>query len=622
MRSTILETDFCIAGGGMSGVCAALAAARNGARVVLLQDRSVPGGNASSEVRMHICGASCSGKRPGARESGIIDELRVEDAVRNPRRSPHLFDLLLYDRIVSEPNITLLLDTTATGCEISQGRILSAGAVRHSTEDEFTIRARYFADCTGDGRLGLEAGADFRMGREARAEYGEPLAPERADGSVLGSSILFQARRREHPVAFAAPAWARKFSERALRLRSHAELGFGYWWVEWGGHLDTIADNAAIRHELLRIALGVWDHIKNHCARRPQIDAAAYDKTAEGAEEAWADAANWELDWIGFLPGKRESRRFLGPHVLTQSDIQAGRIFEDQVAYGGWYIDTHPTLGVDAVEEYPCAHHPVPHLYSIPLRCLYSRNVGNLFFAGRNASATHVAFASTRVMATCALMGQAIGTAAAYAVRTGAAELASAPHIGAIQQMLLRDGAFLIGLRNEDPDDLARSARVSASSGEPRALQSGIGRRTRPELHPALPDASNCWAPAELPAWIEVAWEKPCRIAEVRLVFDTGLERELTLSMNDEFSARMVRGPQPETVRHYRVEYLAAGGEGLRPVAEVHDNYQGLRVHRLAEPVSARALRVTVEATHGAAAARVFAVRVYGPAARRVDPAP
>jgi hypothetical protein len=608
---------LCIAGGGLAGVCAALAAARNGTRVVLLQDRSVLGGNASSEVRMHIVGASCSGKRPGARESGLLDELRVEDAVRNPQRSPSMFDLLLYDKVRQEPNITLLLDTDCTGCRMEESggrrRILSVDAVRNLTEERFEIAARYFADCTGDGRLGAEAGADFRMGREARAEYGERHAPEVADRKTLGSTILFMARRHARPMPFTAPEWARHFDEGDLRLRSHREFEYGYWWMEWGGELDTIRDNDRIRHELLRIALGVWDHVKNHCQDFADTNAATYDKWLEGAAPAEErSAANWALEWIGMLPGKRESRRFLGPYVLREGDVLEGHLPEDEVAYGGWWIDMHPPAGVDAVAEFPCEQVEVPHLYGIPLRSLYSRNIENLFFAGRNISATHVAFASTRVMGTCATVGQAVGTAAAYACRTGihtAAALASEPHIQAIQQMLLRDDAFLPGIRNEDPEDLARFARIQASSEQPDApagaLTDGVTRATSARMHPTLADAAHQWRSVGLPAWVELVWPRPQRIRSVQLIFDTGFERELTLTMSDLYNRRMIHGPQPETVADYALSTPDGWTEA------VTGNYQRRRVHEFREPLITDRLRVTVTCTHGDPCARIFEIRSY-----------
>ncbi len=225
---------------------------------------------------------------------------------------------------------------------------------------------------------------------------------------------------------------------------------YGYWWFEWGGQLDTIKDNEVIRHELLRIALGIWDYVKNS-GHHPE-------------------AANWALDWVGAIPGKRESRRLLGRHVLLQDDVLSGRIFPDAVAYGGWAIDLHPPSGVDAADEPPFTPTHGKHLYTIPLRSLYSRNIGNLLFAGRNISASHVAFASTRVMATCAVMGQAIGTAAALALRDGISldQLAEGEAIRELQQQLIRDDAFLPSIPGNDAADLAKKSDRHGFLGEAR----------------------------------------------------------------------------------------------------------------------------------------------------------
>ncbi len=591
-----LDADFVVIGGGLAGVCAALAAARNGAKVVLVQDRSVLGGNASSEVKMHVVGADCHGTRPGARESGLIEELRLEDAARNPHRSYSQWDLLLYEKIVTEPNITLLLDTDCVGCEVDasggQRRIVAARAHRNSTEDAFTIRAPFFADCSGDGRLGVEAGAEFTAGREATGAYGETLALATADTHTLGSSILFTARRHDTPQRFVAPAWVRRFQKNEFVHRPIKGYEYGYWWSEWGGQLDTLKDNAAIRHELLRITLGIWDYIKNSGAH--------------------PDSANWALDWVGAIPGKRESRRFLGPHMLTQQDIEGGRVFPDQVAYGGWWLDLHPPGGIDATRELPCVQHHFPHLYTIPLRSLHSRNVANLFFAGRIVSATHVAFASTRVMATCAVMGQAIGTAAALALPRrgeGIAAIFEPPQVARLQQQLLKDDAFLPALRNSDPADLARTAQVTASgetaTGAARHAVDGIARELFPHLGLWADGGSHRWESATLPAWLELAWREPRPIAEIHLTFDSGFQRELILSASDSTTRKTIRGPQPELVCDYEIRL------DDRVVVSVLDNHLRKRVHRLPAPVAAGRLRVSVLATHGAPEARIFEVRAY-----------
>ena len=591
LRTVSLTADFVVVGGGLAGVCASLAAARNGAKVVLVQDRSVLGGNASSEVKMHIVGADCHGTRPGARESGIIEELKLEDAARNPHRSYSQWDLLLYEKVILEPNITLLLDTDCVGCDIDTSggmrRITAIRAVRQSTEDAFVIAAPFFADCSGDGRLGAEAGADFTVGREAKSAFGESLALDTADRHTLGSSILFTARRYDTPQPFIAPAWVRTFEKHEFKHRPVKGYEYGYWWSEWGGQLDTLKDNAAIRHELLRIALGIWNYIKNS-GEHP-------------------DSSHWALDWVGAIPGKRETRRFLGPHVLSQQDVQSGRVFADQVAYGGWWLDLHPPSGVDAIDEEPCVQHHFPHLYTIPLRCLHSRNVANLFFAGRNISATHVAFASTRVMGTCALMGQAIGTAAALARDAsprGIAEFFNAVQLARLQQQLLKDDAFLPGLPQALPPAAIIASSELPSSGARNVLD-GHTREFFSHLGPWADGATHRWESAALPAWIELTWPGPRAVSEIHLTFDSGFQRELILSASDATNRKTIRGAQPELVRDYDI--LLDG----HVVTSVKGNFLRKRVHHLATPVTASRLRVVIHATHGVATARVFAIAAY-----------
>ncbi|MBV6498018.1 MAG: hypothetical protein CJBNEKGG_00232 [Prosthecobacter sp.] len=601
-----LETDLLVAGGGISGVCCALAAARLGARVILCQDRSVLGGNASSEVRMHIVGATGLGGgqelQDELREGGIIEELRLDLAVNNPQRSPALMDLLLYDKCRREPNLTLLLNTTVVSAELEDGLIREVRAERPSTEDAFILRAKTFVDCTGDGRLGAEAGAPFMRGREGKAQFGEFLAQDEADARTLGSSIMFQARKHEHPMPFEAPPWARRFSEDDFKLRPYGQSGFdlgleyGYWWIEWGGCLDTLKDNEKIRDELLAITLGVWDFVKNRSG---------------------IDASHWALEWIGFLPGKRESRRFVGQHILTEGDLLASRPFPDAIAYGGWPIDTHPPEGVDAPDEPPCTQHELPFIYDIPLRCCVSAGPRNLMFAGRNLSATHIAFASTRVMATCAVVGQGVGTAAALALRQGVppADIADdAGLIHAIQQQLLRNDCHLIGRSNEDPQDLVRSAsRITSSSSvnAPESVRSGITRivtklpaeRQQPGLHR--------WMSRELPATLEIHWDRPVSLREVILVFDTGLHRLLTLSQADGYTQKMHWGrPQPETVRDYEISIETA--DGWRTLADVTQNHQRLRRHVFGPVESVTRLRLNFTGTNGIDHARIVEVRAYG----------
>jgi hypothetical protein len=554
-------------------------------KVVLLQDRSRLGGNSSSEVKMHVVGANSHRGRPGWREGGLIEEFRLDDAVANPQRSFEMWDLLLYDKVMSEPGITLLLETSLYSASMKDGRIDHVLARCDRSEYLYRVRATYFVDATGDSRLGLEAGAEMRSGREARSEFSESLAPEKADKETLGSSILFTSRDYGRPMPFKPPAWARKVTKEHLNFRSTNSWEYGYWWVEWGGNLDTVHDNERIRFELLAICLGVWDYIKN-----------------SGNHPA---SANWAMDWVGMMPGRRGSRRMVGDCLVTQHDLLRGD-FPDAVAIGGWPMDDHPPGGFDRSDLPPNTVLRTPEAYHIPLRALYSKNVPNLFMAGRNISTTHAAFTSTRVMATCAVVGQAVGTAAAHCQRLKATprELANdAARVKALQQELLRDDQSIRGLKNEDPRDLARRARAVASGAEAYAAPGNV-------LDGFVRDIpgkeTHQWSGRMISggAWIELEWPAPVIFSQVQITFDTGFMRELTLSASDSVSNGVVRAAQPETVRDYRLE---AGG---RVLAEVKGNHQRLRKHSFAAVTTDR-LRLHVTATNGSELARVFEIRCY-----------
>lgn len=587
-----LSCDVFVAGGGLAGVCAAVAAARNGAKVVLVNDRSRLGGNSSSEVKMHVVGANHHKSRPGWREGGLIEEFRLDDAVNNPARSWEMWDLLLYDKCVSEPNLTLLLDSVLYSVEVADNKITRAMVRCDKTEHIYEVTAGIYLDCTGDGRLGLEAGAEFRYGREARLEFGEPLAPETPDLETLGSSILFTSRQHDRPMPFTPPKWARKVSKEQLLKRPTGSWEYGYWWVEWGGQMSTIHDNERIRFELLAIVMGVWDYIKNS-GNHPT-------------------SANWAIDWVGMMTGKRESRRFVGDHLMTQFDLMGvNGEYPDAVALGGWPMDDHPPGGFDRADLPPCVQIKTP-IYNIPLRSLYSKNITNMMMAGRNASASHVAFTSTRVMATCAVMGQAAGTAAAQAAlgKLSPREIyTSKEQLTKLQQTLLRDDQSINNLRNEDAADLARIAKISASSaveGFPAAaVIDGVVRD--------FPGGTNHRWSGELldgNASLEMKWDSPQKISSVQLTFDTGFQRELTLSSSNGLNNGIIRAPQPETVRDYRLLGKPAGSDKWQLLDEVQGNHQRLRRHQF-ETIALQAIKLEVTATNGDKLARVFEVRCY-----------
>ncbi|SFA89554.1 FAD dependent oxidoreductase [Amycolatopsis marina] len=450
MRTEEVHCAVTVVGGGLAGVCAAIAAARAGAEVALIQNRPVLGGNSSSEVRVWVCGATAAGRQRYARETGIIGELYLENQHRNPEGNPLYWDMVVLDAVRAEPNIALFLNTDvrlvdAIGPE-DERVVRSVTGWTMGSERETRFVSPVFLDCTGDGLVGHLAGARYRVGREAKTEHDESWAPEKADNLTLGSTILFYTKDLGRPVRYIPPDIAKDITTTSIperRIIRSGDNGAAYWWIEWGGELDTVHDNERIRDELWSVIYGIWDYIKN---------------------SGRFDAETLTLEWVGTVPGKREYRRFVGDHVLTQNDILNQRDFPDVVGYGGWSIDLHPPGGMYAEDGGAAQWYP-NGTYGIPFRCLYSVNTANLLFAGRNISASHIAFGSTRVMATCAVLGEAAGTAAAMCAdrAIGPREL-GATAIGDLKRALLRQDAAVIGVTYDDPADLARAATVSASS--------------------------------------------------------------------------------------------------------------------------------------------------------------
>lgn len=450
MRTQTVEADIIVVGGGLAGVSAAVAAARLGRRTVLINNRPVLGGNSSSEVRVWVCGATAHGNQRWARETGIIGELYRENQFRNPEGNPIYWDDVVLDTVRREPNLTLLLNTevieaAAEGPDDAR-RIRSVTGWTMGSEIRTEFHAPLFLDCTGDGLVGEFVGARHRLGKEGRDEFDEDWAPSEPVREFLGSTLLFYTKDLGHPVKYVAPESAKDITTTpipASRIIRSGDNGAHYWWIEWGGQLDIVDDNEHIRDELRSVILGIWDHIKN---------------------SGEFDADNLTLEWIGNIPGKREYRRFIGDHTLRQQDIIDQTSFDDGVAFGGWSIDLHPaegmySTGAGAVQRFSDG------IFEIPFRSLYSANVENLLMAGRNISATHIAFGAARVMATCAAMGEAAGTAAALCLAHDASprELYR-NHRQDLRQTLLRADASLVGVANEDEHDLARAATVSASS--------------------------------------------------------------------------------------------------------------------------------------------------------------
>ena len=585
--------DVVVVGGGMAGICTAISSARGGARTALVHNRPVLGGNASSEIRMHICGADCHGKRKNARETGIIEEILLENRRRNPQHSFSILDTVLWEKVKFQENLDLYLNTHMLEAEVSDGKIMSVLADQLTTEKWFRFHGSIFVDCTGDGYLAVQAGAKTRMGREASSEFHESYASKKADRGTMGNTLMFCAKDTGKKTTFVKPFWAYDLSEEDLKGRGHSEIvdavgnygvDSGYWWLELGGDRDVIADGEEIRDELLKYLYGIWDHIKN--------------KGDHGAD-------NYELEWVQFLPGKRESRRIEGDYILKQQDLEEAVPFEDVVAYGGWPMDMHPPGGF-LHDGNATDYLHLKEVYGIPYRCYCSRDISNLMMAGRNISATHMAFGSVRVMATCAVGGQAVGTAAAMAVQQGCTPREIGNDICSLQQRLLRDDCYLPGIRNEDEKDVARNAEVTASSSadgwEPENVINGIARTTA--------EGNNGWR-SEEPAegqWLSLKFDE-AEPGSVMIRFDSDLSNEIMISLSQ--VTRNAQHPGiPETLVKDYTLLLKYRGEAVYE-ENITDNYQRFRTHRIPAGIMADEVMLKINATYGAPYAAVYEVRIY-----------
>jgi len=513
--------DVVVVGGGLAGCTAAVAAARNGASVALIQNRPVLGGNASPEILVPPVGVWPWMKRHplAVGETGLIEEYRTPG--RQLVVEGKLYSKRLERLVRLEPNLDLHLNTHGTGVEMAPGatgRIAAVLAMDVRTGQRMRFAAKLFIDCTGDAVIGAAAGAEYRTGKEPKAMYNEPWAPEKPSKHTMGNGLKYYHGPTGKGQPFKAPAWVYTFPTcesfspgRHPKFITNDEIQ-GQWKLELGGTRDTIADAEEIRDDLLRLIYGLWDHTKNRCPQNSQR------------------AADHKLLWVGHVTGKRENRRLIGDHVLTQNDIGKQTRFPDRVAMGGWSVDDHYPAGFfhkgpTAMQYDKKGHHYKGVLFSIPFRCLYSKNVENLMMAGRDVSTSHLGMSNIRVMLTCAVMGHATGTGAGMCIglNTTPRELYR-KHIADLQQQLLKEGAHIVRLAGRDPRDLARQAKVSASSegqyqGQPTPAANVVDGMARFE-----DGKTHAWAPkpgAAGPHWVQLAWDKPVEFNVVHLSFQT-----------------------------------------------------------------------------------------------------
>ena len=392
------EFDLVVAGAGMSGLCASIAAARLGLKVALVQDRYILGGNNSSEVRVGLGGQINIDPYPSL--GYILNEIGP-DRIGNARGAQHYQDWKKMDVILAEKNITLFAGYTIDSVTKDGDKIASVGAVEATRQNRIRIAGKYFADCTGDAHLGVLAGAETMMGRESRSRFGESLAPEKADGYTMGVSIEWYCEDWNTPCSFPDSLdWGLKLDETTVEPVHRAN-----WYWEVGMNDDQVADAEKIRDYGMYVAYSTFSYCKNRYSKKE----------------------DWEcthLTWVSHVSGKRESRRIVGDFILREQDLTRPIPHEDGTCTTTWRIDQHYPMEENS-RKYPGAEWmsygvlvPIDP-YPIPYRCFYSKDVPNMFMAGRDISVSHVALGSVRVMRTCGMMGEVVGMAASVCAKKG-----------------------------------------------------------------------------------------------------------------------------------------------------------------------------------------------------------
>ena len=383
--------DFVVVGGGVAGMCAAIAAARTGSRVALIQDRKVLGGNNSSEVRVGLGGRLNIGLYPSL--GYLLNEFAP--VTKGNARTPDVYeDQKKLAAILAEKRITLFMGYRVSEAIVNkENKITAVVATDVINHSRIRISGRLFADCTGDANLAVLAGAETHMGRESRSEYGESSAPERADTMTMGASLQWYCLEDSVVRPFPDIDWGLKLDEQSVQV-----VRRGQWYWEVGMRDDQIADAERIRDYGMYVAYSNWSYLKNRYSKRE-------------------DYANSYLGWVSHVAGKRESRRVIGEFVLREQDLKNNVIYPDGSASTSWYIDQHypdpeNSRRFPGQEYLSCGHLDPMGFYPIPYRCFYSKDIVNMFMAGRDISVSHIALGTVRVMRTTAMMGEVVGMAA------------------------------------------------------------------------------------------------------------------------------------------------------------------------------------------------------------------
>lgn len=589
------DWDLIVVGAGPGGIPTALAAARSGIKVALISGREVIGGNASDEGTVGLDGAGA--KNYGMHETGIANEIK-----RTKERFNLSWQGAVEKLVANEPNITTFLSELCIDCETENGIIKSIECVNNITLEKHKYSAPLFADCTGDGWLGYYAGAAYRIGREAKHEMNEEYAPLWADTYTMSGCLCgtikkvgmraFLAEDIGAPCEFELPEWATKLPEGSELHRTAKRVYTAEWWTENSNDYDDLFESEFSRDQLVCLGLGYFDWVKN-------------------SSNLKEEATNYKLSHIFLHNSKRENRRLVGDYVMNQNDFVPEKEFPDTISYCGWSLDLHHIKGMFSGKEGPFFSNTNIGIIPVPYRCLYSKNIKNLFMASRCSSFSHIALGSTRVESTLATLGQAAGTAAAFCKKYSCLPRdIYNEHIVELQQQLIKDDQTIFGIPNLDENDKARTATVSVTHSSEievvPTVTSTVELKTDYNnvingIIRDLPGKSNAWySDKGNPQSIILTLKEPSTISMVQVTTATDLAHprysfqavpEFNLTAEDVTVSALVNGEWQE-------------------VGKIKGNY--LRQMRFNFPeITVEAVKVTVEKSENCKAAKIFEVRVY-----------
>ena len=422
-----VKYQFVVVGGGVAGICASVAAARMGTKVALINDRPIWGGCNSSETRVHLGGHI--EMEPYTNLGNMIKEF---GPLKGGNAQPAEFyedDKKRAFLEAEKENLDLYPSYRVYKVDSKNGHISAVYAQHIETGEIVKFVAPIYSDCTGDGTVGYLAGADFSMGREARSDYNEPSAPEKGDKMTMGSSVQWYSVEDKTEQPFPVFEYGLKFTDESCQ-----KVTMGEWTWETGMNRDQVKEFERIRDYGLMVVYSNWSYLKNRLTDNDNYK-------------------NRKMGWVAYIAGKRESRRLLGDHVLTENDLINEVKYPDASFTTTWSIDLHypdpkNTAHFPGNEFKSICVHGKTNPYAVPYRCLYSRNIDNLFMAGRDISVTHIGLGTVRVMRTTGMMGEVVGMAAGICTEHGV--LPRGVYTSHLNQLktLMKKGMGKTGLEN------------------------------------------------------------------------------------------------------------------------------------------------------------------------------